>query len=148
MSNRHYLKIINKKDGRVVYVEQILGNNDYFDDEVYERLGLALNENGCSYDTEVDLVSLIFEWRKWLDRNERITGTSIPKYIFERFDDELEQKREVYFDTYLGFYFSLQPFMLLHNLRPYLENRVCKDDVGIMMIGKLKKEYKAVLEVF
>ena len=53
MSERHYLII--KKDDKVIYETQILGNNDYFDNIFYDNLNLVLDKNYTFNETKINL---------------------------------------------------------------------------------------------
>lgn len=44
MSNRHFLTI--KKGSEDLHRVQILGNNDYFDEEFYNHMGMVVDEDG------------------------------------------------------------------------------------------------------
>lgn len=52
MSQRHYIEVVDKKDNSIALSLQILGNNDYFDDEFYDHMGIFIDED-CCFDIEI-----------------------------------------------------------------------------------------------
>lgn len=74
MSNRHYLKVKNKNIDKVVAEYQILGNNDYFDDEFYKNLNINVDEDGVIEPVKINYIDFLYEWDKWLDRNPEKKG--------------------------------------------------------------------------
>ena len=49
MSTRHYIQVYQNSPLKEMYTEQILGNNDFFDDDFYYNLGIKLDEV-CYFD--------------------------------------------------------------------------------------------------
>lgn len=72
MSTRHYLTVeeVTKDSVREVYQEQILGNNEWFNEEnAYERLGIELGEDGEADKTEIDFKTLLCVWLEDVQKN-------------------------------------------------------------------------------
>lgn len=59
MSFKHYFII--KKDNKKVFEEQILGNDDYFDDEFYEKLNIKIEDDIIKL-TGIKIEYLFVEW--------------------------------------------------------------------------------------
>lgn len=74
MSNRHYLKVKNKNINKVVAEYQILGNNDYFDEEFYKNLNINVDEDGVIETAKINYLDFLYEWDKWLNRNPEKKG--------------------------------------------------------------------------
>lgn len=76
MSTRHYLKI--EKDGETLCEKQIIGNNDFFDEEFYKNIGFdtqIINDEGFCEDFPIEnYPKFLYEWHKWLERNPKKRG--------------------------------------------------------------------------
>ena len=84
MSHRHYLKIEDSSCQRVIWRCQVLGNNDYFDEEFYRNLNIIVYSDGDIAPTKVDYVDFLYEWDRWLDRHPEKKGfPQIPKHMKE-----------------------------------------------------------------
>lgn len=141
MSMRHYLTITNKSTGKQVFSEQILGNNDYFDNKFYEALGIELDED-CAFDeTEIDIVDFIYEWSNFLHRHIKMLG--LPKL---RTEEEYQPR-----DAFKGYLFYSYSTAESYELQIY---RVSQTIANILMdsdIGALNhpdKDFLFTLECF
>lgn len=134
MSFKHYFII--KKDNKKVFEEQILGNDDYFDDEFYEKLNIKIEDDIIKL-TEIQIEDLFVEWINWLERNPEINGVSFGYKIKEL------NNFEKYQHLLSCDYYCIQPFLLLHNIKKFLSQsneNLFKD------YGKLKNGYKAYIK--
>lgn len=77
MSIRHYLIIKNKDLDEIVDNHQILGNNDYFDEEFYQNLNINIDEDCMVEQVKINYTDFLYEWNRWLDRNPEKRG--LPK---------------------------------------------------------------------
>lgn len=132
MSIRHWITI--RKGNETLKDIQILGNNDYFDEEFYENMGLQVTEDGEVKETEIKLSDLMVEWHEWLNRHpeKKGVGRDISKGRY--------YTKEVYLEYLIGNYCQLQPyrFMDLLSRHNYL------DDAK----GEVKERYQITIEVY
>lgn len=77
MSIMHYLIIKNKDLDEIVENYQILGNNDYFDEEFYQNLNINIDEDCMVKPVKINYTDFLYEWNKWLDRYPEKRG--LPK---------------------------------------------------------------------
>lgn len=113
MSERHYLII--KKDDKVIYETQILGNNDYFDNIFYDNLNLVLDKNYTFNETKINLHDLIYEWNLWLNRHPNKKGINLNIDKENTLSDK-ERKELLLLNYRLANFYELQPFLLIHDL--------------------------------
>lgn len=68
------------------YTEQILGNNDFFDDDFYYNLGINLDEV-CYFDFEIkNFAEFMLEWHNYFERHPEKKGLpDLSEHIVERF---------------------------------------------------------------
>lgn len=132
MSTRHWITV--KKGNETMKDIQIIGNNDYFDDEFYENMGLQFTEDGEIEETEIKLSDLLVEWHEWLNRHpeKKGVGRDISKGLY--------YAKQVYLEYVIGNYYQLEPykFMDLLSRHNYL------DDAK----GEIKEGYKLTIEVY
>lgn len=132
MSIRHWITV--KKGDEVMKDIQIIGNNDYFDEEFYENMGLQVTEDGEVEETEIKLSDLLVEWHEWLNRHpeKKGIGRDISKGLY--------YAKLVYLEYVIGNYYQLEPykFMDLLSRHNYL------DDAK----GEIKEGYKLTIEVY
>lgn len=82
MSIRHYLIIRNKDLDEIVENYQILGNNDYFDEEFYQNLNINIDEDCMVEQVKINYTDFLYEWNRWLDRNPEKRGfPKIPESV-------------------------------------------------------------------
>lgn len=134
MSFKHYFII--KKDNRKVFEEQILGNDDYFDDEFYEKLNIKIDDDIIKL-TEIKIEDLFVEWINWLERNPEINGVSFGYKIKEL------NNFEKYQHLLSCDYYCIQPFLLLNNIKKFLSQ---SNENLFSNYGKLKNGYKAYIK--
>lgn len=118
MSTRHWITL-KQNDIRLKDI-QILGNNDYFDEEFYNNMGLQLTEDCTIEETEIKLSKLMVEWHEWLNRHpeKKGVGREISK------DGDYTQK--VYLEYRTGDYYQLQPYRFMDSLTGYLGGVHCE----------------------
>lgn len=127
MSIKHYFTI--EKEGKEIFSSQILGNNDYFDEEFYEEIGVKLDE-GCALDKqEVSILKLITSWHRWFGRHPEKLGVGLK-------GDKSD--KQIYYDYYYGQYYQLQPYFLMRDIYIYLQ----------MGTQELKEGCKAYLKIY
>lgn len=114
MSMRHWVTL--KKDNKKVKEFQILGNNDYFDEEFYSNMGLQLSEDCDFEETEIKLSKLLVEWYQWLNRHPEKKGVGR-----EIVKDENYSKK-IYLEYRVGDYYQLQPYRFMRLLADYLDD--------------------------
>ena len=59
MATRHYF--ILKKHNKIILKEQILGNNDFFDDEFYNKINVKFEKGDVPYQ-EIQIEDFFVEW--------------------------------------------------------------------------------------
>lgn len=129
MSIKHYFSI--EKEGKKIYSNRILGNNDYFDEEFYKEIGVKLNEDYALAKQEISILKLISAWHEWLERHPERLGVGLKN------KSDLTEK-QIFYDYLCGLYYQLQPYFLMRDIDAYLK----------MESAELKEEYKAYLEIF
>ena len=83
MSNRHYLRLEDKNTKKIIRECQILGNNDYFDEEFYQNLNIVVDD-GMIAPVKINYVDFLYEWDRWLNKYPEKKGMpEIPKYVRE-----------------------------------------------------------------
>lgn len=122
MATRHYITMIDKMTNEKVLRRQLLGNNDFFDDELYEALGIELDTDGNFEETEVDIVQFTYEWHQFLHRHPETLGLpKISKRLKKVFPEDYFRKHLFYFygtsDSY-----ELQIFEVLKEIANILMN--------------------------
>lgn len=134
MSFKHYFII--KQHNKKVFEEQILGNDDYFDDEFYEKLNIKIDDDIIKL-TEIKIEDLFVEWINWLERNPEINGVSFGYKIKE------SNNFEKYQHLLSCDYYCIQPFLLLNNIKKFLSQ---SNENLFRDYGKLKNGYKAYIK--
>ena len=128
MATRHYF--ILKKNNRVILKEQILGNNDFFED----------GDVPCQ---EIQIEDFFVEWVRFLERNPLKNGISLSKNMINR--DNLANYRALIDANF----YCIQPILLMRKLKKYTFNI---DDIKLeeysIKYGKFKKGYKAYIEAY
>jgi len=83
MSNRHYLRLEDKNTKKTIRECQILGNNDYFDEEFYQNLNIVVDD-GMIAPVKINYVDFLYEWDRWLNKDPEKKGLpEMPKYARE-----------------------------------------------------------------
>ena len=81
MSNRHYLRLEDKDTKSIIRECQILGNNDYFDEEFYQNLNIVVDD-GMIAPVKINYVDFLYEWDRWLNKDPEKKGLpEMPKYV-------------------------------------------------------------------
>lgn len=94
MSIRHYLIIRNKDLDEIVENYQILGNNDYFDEEFYQNLNINIDEDCMVEQVKINYTDFLYEWNRWLDRNPEKRGfPKIPESVKNQEDIKIHKER-------------------------------------------------------
>jgi hypothetical protein len=94
MSIRHYLIIRNKDLDEIVENYQILGNNDYFDEEFYQNLNINIDEDCMVEQVKINYTDFLYEWNRWLDRNPEKKGLpKIPESVKNQEDIKTHKER-------------------------------------------------------
>lgn len=138
MSNRHYLMIEDKKCQRGVWRRQVLGNNDYFDEEFYQNLNIAVDDNGAIAPTKVNYIDLLYEWDRWLDRHPEKRGVpQIPKHRKECEDIDIV-KENIFLHYASSESYEQQLFEISRQLFPLFCN----------WRGDIKSGYEMTLECY
>ena len=138
MSNRHYLKVKNKNINKIVAEYQILGNNDYFDEEFYKNLNINVDEDGVIEPAKINYLDFLYEWDKWLDRNPEKKGLpKIPESLKKQ--EDMKILKEGVFLHYL----TCQTYeQQLFDITKMLYSKY------INWNGDLKKNYEILLECY
>lgn len=140
MATRHYF--ILKKHNKIILKEQILGNNDFFDDEFYNKINVKF-EDGDVTRQEIQIEDFFVEWIKFLERNPLKNGISLSKNMINR--DNLANYRAL---INANFY-CIQPILLMRKLKKYTFDI---DDIELgeyaTKYGKLKEGYGAYIEAY
>lgn len=93
MSIRHYLIIKNKDLDEIVENYQILGNNDYFDEEFYQNLNINIDEDCMVKPVKINYTDFLYEWNKWLDRYPEKRGLpKIPESVKNQEDIKIHKE--------------------------------------------------------
>lgn len=129
MSVKHYFSI--EKEGKKVFSDQILGNNDYFDEEFYEGIGVELDECCELEKQEINILKLMVAWYKWFERHPERLGVGLK-------DKSDITEKQIFYDYLCGLYYQLQPYFLMRDIYVYIKPGT----------EELKEEYKAYLEIF
>lgn len=138
MSNRHYLMIEDKKSQSGVWRRQVLGNNDYFDEEFYQNLNITVDDNGAIAPTKVNYIDLLYEWDRWLDRHPEKRGVpQIPKHRKECEDIDIV-KENIFLHYASSESYEQQLFEISRQLFPFFCN----------WRGDIKSGYKMTLECY
>lgn len=129
MSTRHYFTI--KKEDKEVFSSQILGNNDYFDEEFYDSIGVEFDECCELEKQEISILKLMVAWHKWFTRHPEKLGVGLK-------DKPDLTEKQIFYDYLCGLYYQLEPYFLMRDINIYLK----------MGTEELKEEYKAYLEIY
>lgn len=139
MSQRHYIEVINKKDNSRVLSLQILGNNDWFDEEFYENIGVIIDESSC-FDIEIkDYAKFILEWHNYLEKHPEKRGLpKMSKSSIEECNHDAELWKDIVYLHYrCADSYELQMYVVTLNLAPFVK-----------WDGTVKEDYKLILECF
>lgn len=136
MSNRHYLKVKNKNIDKVVAEYQILGNNDYFDEEFYQNLNIDIDEDGVIEPTKINYLDFLYEWDRWLDRNPEKKGFPKISETVKNQEDIKILKECIFLHYQVCQTYEQQLFDITKKLCPKYINRN----------GESKKRYEILLE--
>ena len=104
MATRHYF--ILKKNNKVILKEQIMGNNDFFDDEFYTKINIKFEDNYVPYQ-EIKIEDFFVEWVRFLERNPLKNGISLSKNMINR--DNLANYRALIDANF----YCIQPILFL-----------------------------------
>lgn len=140
MSTRHYF--ILKKDNRVIFKKQVLGNNDFFDDEFYNKINVKFEDRDVPCQ-EIQIEDFFVEWVRFLERNPLKNGISLSKNMINR--DNLANYRALIDANF----YCIQPILLMRKIKKYTFdiNDIKLDEYNIKY-GKLKDDYKAYIEAY
>ena len=122
MSQRHYIEVVDKKDNSIALSLQILGNNDYFDDEFYNHMGIDMDED-CCFEVEIkDFAFLILKWHNYLDRHPENRGLpNINKETVEYLKNDIEHQKEfVYLQYATALSYELQIYEVAKKVSQFL----------------------------
>lgn len=119
MASRHYLAMMDTQTIEV-FRQQVLGNNDCFDDEFYEALGIELDIDGDFGKTEVNIEQFAKEWYKFLHRNENLLGFPKP------FENDIEERPLHFF--LLAESYELQMFTTMSKIANTLIDNSCLEN--------------------
>lgn len=122
MSQKHYIEVIDKKDNSIALSLQILGNNDYFDDEFYDHMGIVMDEE-CCFDVEIkDFAFLILKWHSYLDRHPEKRGLpNINKETMDCLRNDIEQQKEfIYLQYATALSYELQIYEVAKEISQFL----------------------------
>lgn len=128
MSIRHYFTI--EKEGKEIFSSQILGNNDYFDEEFYKSIGAELDEYCELEKQEISILKLMVAWYEWFKRNPKRLGVGLK-------DKSDVTEKQIFYDYLCGLYYQLQPYFLMRDINMYLK----------MGTEELKEGHKAYLKI-
>lgn len=129
MSIRHYFTI--EKEGKEIFSSQILGNNDYFDEEFYDSIGAELDEYCELEKQEISIFKLMVAWHEWFKRHPERLGVGLK-------DKSDVTEKQIFYDYLCGLYYQLQPYFLMRDINVYLK----------MGTEELKEGYKAYLKIY
>lgn len=140
MATRHYF--IFKKNNRIILKKQILGDNDFFDDEFYNKINVKFEDEYVPCQ-EIKIEDFFVEWVRFLERNPFKNGISLSKNMINR--DNLANYRALIDANF----YCIQPILLMRKLKKYTFNI---DDIKLeeysIKYGKLKEGYKAYIEAY
>lgn len=136
MSNRHYLIVKQKNTDKILETHQILGNNDYFDEEFYQNLKIDVDEDGTIEPIKINYTDFLYEWDKWLDRNPEKKGfPKIPETVKNQ--EDIKIHKECIFLHYL----TCQSYeQQLFEVTKMLWSKYTDYN------GNIQKEYEIILE--
>lgn len=101
---------------------QILGNNDYFDDEFYDHMGIDMDED-CCFEVEIkDFAFLTLKWHNYLDRHPEKRGLpNINKENIDCLKNDIEQQKEfVYLHYATALTYELQIYEVAKEISQFL----------------------------
>jgi hypothetical protein len=138
MSIRHYLIIKNKDLDEIVDNHQILGNNDYFDEEFYQNLNINIDEDCMVEQVKINYTDFLYEWNRWLDRNPEKRGLpKIPESIKNQ--EDIKTHKECIYLHYLTCQsYEQQLFEVTRSLYPQY----------IDWSGNIRDGWELILECF
>lgn len=122
MSQKHYIEVISKKENRITLSLQILGNNDYFDEEFYDHMGIVMDED-CCFDVEFkDFAFLLLKWHNYLDRHPEKRGLpNINKETIDCIKNDIKQQKEfVYLHYATALTYELQIYEVAKEISQFL----------------------------
>lgn len=135
MSTRHYIEIY-KNNGELVLSEQVLGNNDFFDEEFYDNLNIKIEDDYFD-QVEIEFTNFLKEWYEYLERHPEMKGIpKIPEQVKERFDDA-DYKEYLYIHYLTAESYEIQVFRIVTLISKYMNYR-----------GELYKGYIATLRCY
>lgn len=138
MSNRHYLRLENKNTKKIIRECQILGNNDYFDEEFYQNLNIVVDADGAIAPVKVDYVDFLYEWDRWLNKYPEKKGLpEMPEYARENKNIKI-LKDNVFLHYSIRQSYEQQLYEVTRGLYPkYIDWR-----------GNIKDGYEMILECY
>lgn len=132
MSQRHYIKIY--KNNVLIFSEQILGNNDFFDEEFYNNLNIKIEDDYFDL-VEIEFANFLKEWHEYLERHPEMKGIpKIPEQVKERFDDA-EYKEYLYIHYLTAESYEMQVFRVVAAMSEYCNYRGELDKRYVVMLG-------------
>lgn len=137
MSNRHYLRLENKYTKSIIRECQILGNNDYFDEEFYQNLNIVVDD-GMIAPVKINYVDFLYEWDRWLNKDQEKKGLpEMPKYVRENKNINT-LKKNVFLHYSISQSYEQQLYEATRGLYPkYVDCR-----------GNIKDRYEMILECY
>ena len=134
MSQRHYIEIY--ENDVLIFSEQILGNNDFFDEEFYNNLNIKIEDDYFD-PVEIEFTNFLKEWHEYLERHPEMKGIpKISEQTKERFDDA-NYKEYLYLHYLTTESYEMQVFSVVKSISKYANYR-----------GKLDKRYTIKLSCY
>ena len=104
MSTRHYIQVYQNSPWKKIYTKQILGNNDFFDEDFYYNLGIKLDED-CCFEFEIkNFAEFVLEWHDYFERHPEKKGLpDLSKHTIEHFmNKNSDQWKAILYAHYSG----------------------------------------------
>jgi len=124
MSTRHYIQVYQNSPLKKMYTEQILGNDDFFDDDFYYNLGIKLDEV-CCIDFEIkNFAEFMLEWHNYFERHPEKKGLpDLSEHTVERFADKnSDQWKAIVYAHYAGAEsYEMQLYNVARDMYKYLD---------------------------
>lgn len=124
MSTRHYIQVYQNSPLKEMYTEQILGNDDFFDDDFYYNLGIKLDEV-YYFDFEIkNFVEFMLEWHNYFERHPEKKGLpDLSEHIVEHFANKSsDQWKAVVYAHYAGAEsYEMQLYNIARDVYKYLD---------------------------
>ena len=138
MSNRHYLRLENKYTKSIISECQILGNNDYFDEEFYKNLNINVDEDGVIEPVKINYIDFLYEWDRWLNKYPEKKGLpEMPEYVRKNKNIKI-LKWNVFMHYSIRQSYEQQLYEVTRGLYPkYIDCR-----------GNIKDRYEMILECY